>query len=492
LKHLTGRHLIVGRRKGVAKINESEKTRGNPLATGEEKAKALEAARLQIEKQFGAGSLMKLGAHVSAAGIEAIPSGSIMLDEALGIGGYPRGRIVEIYGPESSGKTTLALHAIAEAQKMGGIAAFVDAEHALDPVYAKNLGVNIEELWISQPDTGEQALEIAESLVRSGAVDVIVVDSVAALTPQAEIEGDMGDAHVGLQARLMSQALRKLTATIGKSRTILIFINQIRMKIGMMYGNPETTTGGNALKFYSSIRLEVRKTETIEKGDSDAVGNRVRVKVVKNKVAPPFRKVELEILFGKGVSAMAGILDGAIKYNLIDKKGAWYSYGEEKIGQGRENVIAFLDGRPELVKEFETKLRKLMFPGREFPQGGTKAAGSAKSAASAVPEPPPVSDAAEAAVIPPGEPVQPALPETAAMPAAAAPDTGIEPAAAGPVPPAPAVSQPPVQPVPGTPTNMPPAPSRGGVGKGAVPKLEPEPRHPGRPRKNPDPSSGLF
>jgi recombination protein RecA len=491
LKYLTEHHLIVGRRKGVAKINESEKTRGNPLATGEEKEKALEAARLQIEKQFGAGSLMKLGAHVSALGIESIPSGSIMLDEALGIGGYPRGRIIEIYGPESSGKTTLALHAIAEAQKLGGIAAFVDAEHALDPVYAKNLGVNIDNLWISQPDTGEQALEIAESLVRSGAVDVIVIDSVAALTPQAEIEGDMGDAHMGLQARLMSQALRKLTATIGKSRTILVFINQIRMKIGVMYGNPETTTGGNALKFYSSVRLEVRKTETIEKGDSDAVGNRVRVKVVKNKVAPPFRKVELEILFGKGVSAMAGILDAAIKYNLIDKKGAWYSYGEEKIGQGRENVVAFLEARPELVKEFEINLRKLMFPGREFLQGGAKAAGSAKSA---VPESAPVPEAAETAVIPPVEPAAPdagrplaaaAAPDAVIPPAAAAsPETGVRPAVAGPVPPPkPAV---PVQPVHGAPANIPPVPSRGGAGKGAVPKSEPEPRHPGRPRKNPD------
>ncbi len=330
----------------------------------EEKNKALEAARLQIEKQFGAGSLMKLGNHSIAAGIETVPSGSILLDEALGIGGYPRGRIIEIYGPESSGKTTLALHAIAEAQKKGGIAAFVDAEHALDPVYAKNLGVNIDELWVSQPDTGEQALEIAESLVRSGAVDVIVVDSVAALTPQAEIEGDMGDAHVGLQARLMSQALRKLTATIGKSKAILIFINQIRMKIGVMFGNPETTTGGNALKFYSSVRLEVRKMETIEKGEADAVGNRVRVKVVKNKVAPPFRKAELEIMFGKGISASGSLVDAAVKYELIDKKGAWYAYGEEKIGQGRDNAKSFLETNPVLAVEIDKKLRTLMFPDR--------------------------------------------------------------------------------------------------------------------------------
>jgi recombination protein RecA len=362
---------------------QSEKVRGNPLATVEEKAKALEAARLQIEKQFGAGSLMKLGAHINAAGIETIPSGSILLDEALGIGGYPRGRIIEIFGPESSGKTTLALHAIAEAQKLGGIAAFVDAEHALDPLYAKKLGVNIDELWISQPDTGEQALEITENLVRSGAVDVIVVDSVAALTPQAEIEGDMGDAHMGLQARLMSQALRKLTATIGKSRAILIFINQTRMKIGVMYGNPETTTGGNALKFYASVRLEVRRTETIEGGkDEDAVGNRVRVKVVKNKVAPPFRRVELEILFGKGVSALGSILDAAIKHEIIDKKGAWYSLGEEKIGQGRDNVRAFLEERPELAAEIEAELRKIMFP-----HPGTAAGGKAPPEKPAAPLP---------------------------------------------------------------------------------------------------------
>jgi recombination protein RecA len=361
--------------------NESEKTRGNPLASSEEKEKALEAARLQIEKQFGSGSLMKLGTHINAAGIETISSGSILLDEALGIGGYPRGRIIEIYGPESSGKTTLALHAIAEAQKLGGIAAFVDAEHALDPVYAKNLGVNIDELWISQPDTGEQALEIAESLVRSGAVDVIVVDSVAALTPQAEIEGDMGDAHMGLQARLMSQALRKLTATIGKSRTVLIFINQIRMKIGIMFGNPETTTGGNALKFYSSVRLEVRKIETIEKGDEDAIGNRVRVKVVKNKVAPPFRRVELEIIFGKGVSAIGSLLDGAAKYEIIEKKGAWYSYGEEKIGQGRENAKEYLETHPDFTLELERKLRQRIFPGREFPLPAKTPAGQAAPAA---------------------------------------------------------------------------------------------------------------
>ena len=327
----------------------------------EEKQKALEAARLQIEKQFGQGSLMKLGSHEGAAGIETIPSGSILLDEALGVGGYPRGRVIEIYGPESSGKTTLALHAIAEAQKKGGIAAFIDAEHALDPVYAKNLGVNIDDLWVSQPDNGEQALEIAESLIRSGAVDIIVIDSVAALTPQAEIEGDMGDAHVGLQARLMSQALRKLTGTLSKSKTILVFINQIRMKIGVMFGNPETTTGGNALKFYASVRLEVRKVETIEKGEEEAVGNRVRVKVVKNKVAPPFRKVELEIMFGKGISASASLIDAAVKYEIIDKKGAWYTYGEEKIGQGKENAKLYIEQNPDLAAKIETLVRAKIF-----------------------------------------------------------------------------------------------------------------------------------
>jgi recombination protein RecA len=349
-----------------------EKTRGDPHAAPEEKAKALEAARLQIEKQFGAGSLIKLGAHDNASGIETVPSGSILLDEALGVGGYPRGRIIEIFGPESSGKTTLALHAIAEAQKLGGTAAFIDAEHALDPVYAKNLGVNIDDLWVSQPDNGEQAMEITDSLVRSGAVDVIVVDSVAALTPQSEIMGDMGDAQMGAQARLMSQALRKLTATIGKSRTILIFINQIRMKIGVFMGNPETTTGGNALKFYSSVRLDVRKTETIEVAkDTDAIGNRVRVKVVKNKVAPPFRKTEIELIFGKGISAIGSLLDCAVKYNIIEKKGAWYSYGEEKIGQGRDNAREYLEQHPDFAKDLEIKLRKQIFPGREFPTAKT-------------------------------------------------------------------------------------------------------------------------
>jgi recombination protein RecA len=328
----------------------------------EEKARALEAARLAIEKQFGKGSLMKLGESAPRADVDIIPSGSILLDAALGVGGYPKGRVVEIYGPESSGKTTLALHAIAEAQKMGGIAAFVDAEHALDPVYARNLGVNVDELWVSQPDTGEQALEIVESLVRSGAVDCIVVDSVAALTPRAEIEGEMGDSHVGLQARLMSQALRKLTATLAKSKTCLIFINQIRMKIGVMFGNPETTTGGYALKFYSTIRLEVRKVETLSRGQDDVIGNKVRVKVVKNKIAPPFRKAEMDLMFGKGISASGSLLDAAVQKGVVEKAGSWFSYGKERIGQGAENARAFLEANPPVMSEIETKVREILFP----------------------------------------------------------------------------------------------------------------------------------
>jgi recombination protein RecA len=355
---------------------------GHPGNT-EEKQRAIEAARLQIEKQFGKGSLMKMGEGTDTSGIRVIPSGSIMIDEALGLGGYPKGRVVEVFGPESSGKTTLALHAIAEAQKIGGIAAFVDAEHALDPTYARALGVNVDELWVSQPDTGEQALEIAESLVRSGAVDIIVVDSVAALTPQAEIEGDMGDSHVGLQARLMSQALRKLTGTISKSGTCLIFINQIRMKIGVMFGNPETTTGGKALKFYSSVRVEVRRIETITKGTDDAIGNRVRVKIVKNKVAPPFRKAEVEIMFGKGISATGSLLDAGLKYDVISKSGSWYSYGEERIGQGRENAKEFLEQHPEVAAEIEDKARRAMFPERYAAAAGTAAAASAEQAGGA-------------------------------------------------------------------------------------------------------------
>ncbi|UTC51787.1 recombinase RecA [Treponema sp. OMZ 855] len=345
---------------------KSEINQVTNITDADEKLKALEAARLQIEKEFGQGSLMKLGTKTAASGIEVIPSGSILLDEALGIGGYPRGRIIEIFGPESSGKTTLALHVVAEAQKRGGIAAFVDAEHALDPQYAQKLGVNIDELWVAQPDAGEQALEITENLVRSGAVDVIVVDSVAALTPQAEIDGEMGDSHMGLQARLMSQALRKLTAIISRSKCILIFINQIRMKIGIAYGNPETTTGGNALKFYSSVRIEVRKGEVLGKDEDEAWGNKVRIKVVKNKVAPPFRKVELEILFGKGISPYGSLLDCAVKYELIDKKGAWYSYKEDKIGQGHDNAVKFLEDNPDVAIDLEKTLRAQLFPNQKY------------------------------------------------------------------------------------------------------------------------------
>ena len=328
-----------------------------------QKREALEAARLQIDKQYGKGSLMRLGDSDESLDIGFIPSGSLLLDEALGIGGYPRGRVVEIYGPESSGKTTLALHAVAEAQKAGGIAAFIDAEHAMDPSYAKKLGVNIDELWISQPDHGEQALEIAESLVRSGAMDIIVIDSVAALTPQAEIDGDMGDSHMGLQARLMSQALRKLTGLLAKSNTTIIFINQIRMKIGVMFGNPETTTGGNALKFYASVRIDVRKIETLSRGADDIYGNRVRIKVVKNKVSPPFKKVELDLLFGEGISYIASVLDAALKYELLDKSGSWYSYNGEKIGQGREKTLDFL--RQPRYRPPRCQLRAIMFPPRD-------------------------------------------------------------------------------------------------------------------------------
>ena len=350
------------------------------------KEEAIEAARLQIEKQFGKGALMKLGEQpANARGIETIPSGSILLDEAMGLGGYPRGRIVEIFGQESSGKTTLSLHAIAEAQRHGGIAAFIDAEHALDPSYAAGIGVKIDDLWISQPDTGEQALEIAESLVRSGAVDIIVIDSVAALTPRSEIDGEMGEPQMGLQARLMSQALRKLTAIISKSGTCLIFINQIRMKIGVVFGNPETTTGGRALKFYSSMRLEVRRIETMNRGSEEAIGNRVRVKVVKNKVAPPFRKAELEIIFGRGISGSASLLDAGLKYELIKKSGSWYSIGEERIGQGRENAKQFLEEKTEIATEIEKRLRTHIFsppqpqPAAKGAQKGTAAEMAAES-----------------------------------------------------------------------------------------------------------------
>ena len=341
----------------------AKNTTASDLTDG--KKEALEAARLQIDKEFGKGSLMKLGDNKDVLDVDIIPSGSILLDEALGVGGYPKGRIIEIYGPESSGKTTLALHAIAECQKKGGIAAFIDAEHALDPTYAKNLGVNIDDLWISQPDNGEQALEITERLVRSGAIDIIVVDSVAALTPQAEIEGDMGDSHVGLQARLMSQALRKLTGILAKSNTTIIFINQIRMKIGVMFGNPETTTGGNALKFYASVRMDVRRIESIGKNQDELTGNRVRVKIVKNKVAPPFKKCEIDLMCGTGISKMGSLLDAASKCNLIEKAGAWYSYKGEKIGQGRDKTLEYLQNNVDFQNELDAAVREILFPQKE-------------------------------------------------------------------------------------------------------------------------------
>ena len=321
-----------------------------------EKMRALEAALGQIEKQFGKGSVMKLG-EFQAMNVEAIPTGALSLDIALGIGGIPRGRIIEVYGPESSGKTTLALHMIAEAQKMGGEAAFIDAEHALDPVYAKHLGVDIDNLIVSQPDTGEQALEIAEALVRSGALDVIVVDSVAALVPKAEIDGDMGDAHIGLQARLMSQALRKLAGAINKSKCVIVFINQLREKVGVMFGNPETTAGGRALKYYASVRLDIRKIENI-KQDGEVIGNRARVKVVKNKVAPPFREAEIDIIYGKGISREGNILDIAVNLDIIEKSGSWFSYDGDRIGQGRENVKKYLQDNPKIRDEVEAKIRE--------------------------------------------------------------------------------------------------------------------------------------
>ena len=322
----------------------------------EEKQKALEAALGHIEKQYGKGSVMKLGDSSSNMVVEAVPTGSLGLDIALGVGGVPKGRIVEIYGPESSGKTTVALHMVAEVQKRGGIAGFIDAEHALDPVYAKNIGVDIDNLYISQPDNGEQALEITETMVRSGAVDIVIVDSVAALVPKAEIEGDMGDSHVGLHARLMSQALRKLTAAISRSNCVVIFINQLREKVGVMFGNPETTTGGRALKFYASVRLDVRRTETLKQG-GEMVGNHVKVKVVKNKVAPPFKQAEFGIMFGTGISREGEILDLASECNVVNKSGAWYSYNGERIGQGRENVKIFMKDHPEICEEIEKQVR---------------------------------------------------------------------------------------------------------------------------------------
>lgn len=332
----------------------------------ENKLKALEAALSQIEKQFGKGAVMKLGDSAANMSIETVPTGSLSLDLALGLGGVPKGRIIEVYGPESSGKTTIALHIVAEVQKQGGIAGFVDAEHALDPVYAKNIGVDVDNLYISQPDSGEQALEITETMVRSGAVDIVIVDSVAALVPRAEIDGDMGDSHVGLQARLMSQALRKLTAAISKSKCIVLFINQLREKVGVMYGNPETTTGGRALKFYSSVRLDVRKQESL-KQNGEVVGNHVRVKVVKNKVAPPFREAEFDIMFGKGISVSGDVLDIAVNDGIVIKSGAWFSYKDAKIGQGRENAKIYLEEHQDIFNEIETLVRQKHSPKEEVP-----------------------------------------------------------------------------------------------------------------------------
>lgn len=329
----------------------------------ENRKKALAQALGQIEKQFGKGSVMRMGDGTSIRDIEAISTGSIGLDVALGIGGLPKGRVVEIYGPESSGKTTLTLQVIAEAQKVGGTAAFIDAEHALDPNYAEKLGVNVDELLVSQPDTGEQALEITDMLVRSGAVDIVVIDSVAALTPKAEIEGEMGDSHMGLQARLMSQALRKLTGNIKRSNVMVIFINQIRMKIGVMFGSPETTTGGNALKFYSSVRLDIRRIGALKKGD-EVVGNQTRVKVVKNKVAPPFKQAEFEILYGQGISRLGELIDLGVQNDIVNKAGSWYSYGDDRIGQGKENVREFLKAHPEMADEIEGKIRAILLPAK--------------------------------------------------------------------------------------------------------------------------------
>lgn len=327
------------------------------MAGNDEKKKALDAAIAKLEKDFGKGAVMKLGESGAHVAVETVPTGCLSLDIALGLGGVPKGRVIEVYGPESSGKTTVALHMIAEVQKRGGIAGFIDAEHALDPVYAKNIGVDIDELYISQPDSGDQALEIAETMARSGAIDIIVVDSVAALVPRQEIEGDMGDSHVGLQARLMSQALRKLTPVISKSNCIVIFINQLREKVGVMFGNPETTTGGRALKFYASVRMDVRKTETL-KQSGEMVGNHTRIKIVKNKIAPPFKEAEFDIMFGKGISKEGDILDLATKLDLVKKSGVWYAYEGDKIGQGRENAKTYLSAHPEIMEELEKKVRE--------------------------------------------------------------------------------------------------------------------------------------
>lgn len=350
------------------------------MANNEDKKKALEAAIAKLEKDFGKGTVMRLGDPKAQVAVETVPTGALSLDIALGLGGVPKGRIVEIYGPESSGKTTVALHMIAEVQKRGGIAGFIDAEHALDPVYAKSIGVDIDNLYISQPDNGEQALEITETMVRSGAVDIVIVDSVAALVPKAEIEGDMGDSHVGLQARLMSQALRKLTAIISKSNCIVLFINQLREKVGVMFGSPETTTGGRALKFYASVRLDIRKIETLKQG-GDMVGNRVRVKVVKNKIAPPFKEAEFDIMFGKGISKEGDILDLAVKENIVEKSGAWFAYNNIKIGQGRENAKTYLQDNPAACMEIENKVRVkygLHEEGSAAPESGGAAAKESK------------------------------------------------------------------------------------------------------------------
>lgn len=353
----------------------------------DEKLKALDAAISNIEKQFGKGSIMKLGESNVNLNVESIPTGSLSLDIALGLGGVPRGRVVEIYGPESSGKTTVALHMVAEVQKRGGIAGFIDAEHALDPVYAKNIGVDIDNLYISQPDSGEQALEITETMVRSGAVDIIIVDSVAALVPKAEIDGDMGDSHVGLQARLMSQALRKLTPVVSKNNCVVIFINQLREKVGVMFGNPETTTGGRALKFYASVRMDVRRIETLKQG-GEVIGNRTRVKVVKNKVAPPFKEAEFDIMFGKGISAVGDILDLAANVGIVQKSGAWFAYNENKIGQGRENAKQFLTEHPDMLAEIDEKVRAHYGIGEanEEAEAEDKKEKAGKSAKSAEPE----------------------------------------------------------------------------------------------------------
>ena len=344
-----------------------------------DKSKALESALSQIERQFGKGTVMRLGDNAKVP-VEVIPSGSLALDVALGVGGYPRGRVIEIYGPESSGKTTMALHAIAEAQRMGGSAAFVDAEHALDPNYAENLGVDVDNLLVSQPDSGEQALEVVDMLTRSGALDIIVVDSVAALTPKSELEGDMGDSHMGLHARLMSQALRKLTSSISRSKTMVIFINQIRMKIGVMFGNPETTTGGNALKFYASVRIDVRRTGSIKKGD-EILGNETRVKVVKNKMAPPFKQAEFSIMYGEGISHAGEVVDMGVKFDHVKKSGAWYAIGTERIGQGRDNAITFLKEHPDMLADIEAKVRNELGIGsdRADTNAATKAASKAAS-----------------------------------------------------------------------------------------------------------------